>query len=147
MPHNPTTVTISGGLRDVFGQTLGQGTTFEFTVGKADKYLSGPDEDFVTLDPFAARPVLSVYAMNYSSLNLRIYSVQPSDWPDFKNYLQNWQYEDDLFPMPGTLVSDQKLKLDLPEDTLSQVDIDLQQYMDTPYGHFCRHSRTAETFH
>jgi uncharacterized protein YfaS (alpha-2-macroglobulin family) len=38
--------------------------------------------------------------------------------------------------MPGRLVADQVLNLDIPTDTLSRVDINLSQYMNGNFGHF-----------
>lgn len=130
------TVTLSGSLRDIFGQTLGQDTELTFKIGPAEKNLIGPDNNFITLDPASTRPLFSFHAINYDQLDLKIYSVEPSDWPDFKEYLRNWQQTDVFAQMPGTLVADRRLKLDLPEDTLSQVDIDLKEFMNGPYGHF-----------
>ena len=38
--------------------------------------------------------------------------------------------------MPGRLVEDKSLSLELPNDALTQVDIDLSKYMDGNFGHF-----------
>jgi len=77
-----------------------------------------------------------VYVINYSKLEVKIYSVHPSDWLDYKKYLQEWQRTDNPPAIPGNLVSDKTLNVEAPSDTLTQVDIDLSEYMDGDYGHF-----------
>lgn len=137
------TVTVSGEIQDTFGQKLGADRRLTFRVDKAEPLLAGPGQIFVTLDPSAgsgqspssARPVFSVYAINYNRLRARIYAVQPADWPAFKTYLRDWQRENPP-SLPGTLVSDQNLSLSIPDDTLTQVDIDLSPYTQNGYGQF-----------
>ena len=129
-------VTISGDIQDVFGQILGKDATLTFKVGSAESVLVGPQQIFVTLDPVAEKPVFSVYAINYSTIHVKIYTVQPSDWPGFKQYLRDWQRTDIPVQMPGHLVSDKSLRLNLPVDTLTQVDIGLSEFMDGKFGQF-----------
>ncbi|MAT43249.1 MAG: hypothetical protein CL609_12995 [Anaerolineaceae bacterium] len=128
------TVTVSGEIRDIFGQTLGKDERLTFRVGSAQPLLLGPERTFLTLDP-AVKPVLSAYVMNYSSLNIKIHKVKPSDFPAFQNYL-NEKYSDNPPPLPGTKLMDQKQNLDLQDDTLEQVDIDLSPYTTNGSGHF-----------
>jgi uncharacterized protein YfaS (alpha-2-macroglobulin family) len=129
-------VTISAEIQDAFGQILGKDTTLTFKVGAAESVLVGPQQTFLTIDPVADKPVFSVYAINYSKVNVKIYAVQPSDWPGFKTYLRDWQRTDVPVQMPGRLVSDKSLRLDLPADTLTQVDIGLSEFMDGKFGQF-----------
>ena len=130
------TVTVSGKLQDVFGQRLGEDTRLTFKVDRSDPILVGPTQNFVTLDPSTPKPVLSVYAMNYTRLDTKIYAVQPADWPQYINYLREWNRSDQPPTPPGVLVANKSLALRLPSDTLSQVDIDLSQYMVGKSGHF-----------
>ena len=129
-------VTVDGAIQDIYGQTLGEDATLTFKVGPADALLTGPGQIFMTMDPAASEPVFSVYAINYSSLELRIYAVKPSDWPAYKEYLRQWQQTDKPPTMPGRLVEDSTLRPEMPADTLTQVDIPLKKYMDGDYGHF-----------
>ncbi len=129
------TVTISGKIQDVFGQQLGEDAQLKFKVGKAEPVLVNTGQNFITLDPSASKPVFSFYAINYSKVNLKIYTVQPADWNAFKQYLRNWQQTDVPSKMPGILVENKSLALDLPSDTLTQVDINLNQYMTGNFGH------------
>jgi uncharacterized protein YfaS (alpha-2-macroglobulin family) len=130
------TVTVSGKIQDSFGQQLGKDTDLKFKVGKAESVLVNTRQNFLTLDPSASKAVFSVYAINYKKLNLKVYAVQPADWPAYKQYLRNWQQTDVVSKMPGKLVTNKSINLDIPSDTLSQVDIDLSQYMDGNFGHF-----------
>jgi uncharacterized protein YfaS (alpha-2-macroglobulin family) len=130
------TVTVSGRIQDVFGQQLGRNASLKFKVGKAEPLLVNTGQNFLTLDPTASKAVFSVYAINHSKLNLKIYAVQPTDWTAYKLYLRNWQQTDVPAKMPGRLIEDKSLALELPNDTLTQVDIDLSKYMDGKFGHF-----------
>jgi uncharacterized protein YfaS (alpha-2-macroglobulin family) len=130
------TVTISGRLQDIFGQKLGKDTRLTFRVGKAEPMLVNPGQNFLTLDPTVSKKVFSLYAINYKSVNLKVHQVQPSDWPAFRKYLRDWQQTNVPLSLPGRLVESDALALDMPDDTLSQVDIDLSRYMTDPYGQF-----------
>src|SRR5688572_3800073 len=130
------TVTISGKLQDIFGQQLGKDTRLTFKVGKAESVLINSGQNFVTLDPAASQAVYSVYAINYKKLNLKVYAVQPTDWPAYKQYLRERQQTDAVINMPGKLVENTSLNLNLPSDTLTEVAINLSQYMNGDFGHF-----------
>jgi uncharacterized protein YfaS (alpha-2-macroglobulin family) len=130
------TVTVDGDIQDIFGQKLGTDARLTFKVGSAEPVLVAPGEIFLTLDPAASKPVFSVYAVNYETLNLKIYSVQPSDWLGFTEYLREWRQTDKPPSMPGTLVSDKVLRLNLPADALTQVDIGLSDYLRGDSGQF-----------
>ncbi|HEU0296851.1 MAG TPA: Ig-like domain-containing protein [Anaerolineales bacterium] len=130
------TVTVSGKLQDIFGQQLGNDARLTFRVGKADPVLVNSHQNFLTLDPTVSKKVFSVYAINYDKLHLKVYAVQPGDWTEFRQYLRDWQQTDVPSRMPGRLLEDRDYALDLPADALSQVDINLSQYMNGNFGHF-----------
>ena len=129
-------VTVSGKVQDIFGQQLGDDVRLTFKVGKAEAALVNPRQNFLTLDPTATKKIFSVYAINYKKLNLKVYAVQPGDWTQYKQYLHDWQQNDETPIMPGDLVADKVINLSIPDDTLSQVDIDLGPYMSGKYGQF-----------
>jgi uncharacterized protein YfaS (alpha-2-macroglobulin family) len=130
------TVTVSGKIQDTFGQQLGKDARLTFKVDNADPLLVGPGQSFVTLDPAAAKPVFSVYAINYKKLDLKIYAVQPADWTAFKQYLRDWNQSGSVTKLPGKLVLDKSLSLNNPADALSQVDISLAEFMQGSSGQF-----------
>ncbi len=130
------TVTVSAEIEDIFGQKLGRDEKRTFKVGRVEPVLAGPEGNFITLDPTLTTPVFNVYAINYDELKVRIYSVQPGDWEDFKTYLSEWQRSDKTPPIPGRLVHDKSLSLNLPNDTLTQISIDLSPYTKDGFGQF-----------
>ena len=130
------TVVVDGAIQDVFGQKLGKEARLDFRVGKAEAVLVGAGQAFVTLDPSSKKPIYSVYAMNYPRLAVKVYAVQPSDWPAFKHYLQEYQRTDKPGQPPGRLVLNKYLPVNAPADTLSEVGIDLGPLMDGDFGHF-----------
>jgi uncharacterized protein YfaS (alpha-2-macroglobulin family) len=130
------TLTINKNIQDVFGQTLGEDVVLKFEVGKADPVLIGPDQVFVTLDPASDKPILSLYTINYTRLDLKIYSVNPTDWATFKKYLQEYQQTDKDLTPPGKLVLDEIRRLETPTNVLTEIKIDLSELMDGDYGHF-----------
>ncbi len=130
------TVTVSRRIADIYIQTLGSDANLTFKVGSAESVLSGPSQAIVTLDPSSSKPLYSVYAINYSKLKLKVYRVQPADWPAYKEYLRNFRQTDVTPKMPGTLLAEKTLSLNLPADTLTQVDVDLSDYMNGAYGQF-----------
>jgi uncharacterized protein YfaS (alpha-2-macroglobulin family) len=129
-------IIVDGKIKDVFGQALGDDTRLKFKVGKAEPALVGPEQTFITLDPASIKPVFSVYTISNSKLDVQIYAVQPSDWPEFKNYLREYQQTDAKLKLPGRLVMDKTLNLNTSADTLSEVGIDLSQVMEGSSGQF-----------
>jgi uncharacterized protein YfaS (alpha-2-macroglobulin family) len=129
-------VTVSGEIQDIFGQQLGEDRTLSFRVGSAEPLLIGPDEILVTLDPAAREPVLSLYTINYNNLDVKIYTVQPSDWPEYIEYLQQFQRTDRPPDPPGRLVFEERMPVETPTDVLTEVGVDLSEVMEGDYGHF-----------
>lgn len=129
-------VTVSSEVKDVFGQTLGRDRQLTFKVGPAEPFLIGPESIFVTLDPAASKPALSLYTMNYNRLDVQVYAVEPSDWDEFKAYLQEYQRTDRPPNPPGRLVRDDVLRIEAPSDKLTEVGIDLSSALDGSFGHF-----------
>ncbi len=129
------TITLSAKLKDIFDQTLGKDEQVSIKVGKAEPRLFSTNQVFVTLDPAQKKPVFSVYAINYNKLAVSIYAVQPSDWEAFTKYLREWQQSDRAVQVPGTLVFDKTISLELPVDTLSEVNIELEPYLKNDFGH------------
>jgi uncharacterized protein YfaS (alpha-2-macroglobulin family) len=130
------TVQVSKDIQDIFGQKLGKDTNLTFKVGSMDASLVGPDQSFVTVDPTINQPVFTVYTINYSRLAVKIYAVQPSDWPAYKQYLRDYQQTDKAVIPPGSKVFDKTISIEAATDTLTEVDIDLKPYLDGKFGHF-----------
>ncbi len=129
-------ITVSGEIQDIFGQKLGKDVKLTIRVGTAEPFLTGPDNNLVTLDPAAPKPIFSVYSLNFNKLDVKIYAVQPSDWPSFMDYLENYYRQENPPEPPGQLVSDKTMRLEAPSDVLVAADIDLSEVMEGDYGHF-----------
>jgi alpha-2-macroglobulin len=130
------TIVVSKDVQDIFGQTLGKDQTLKFRIGKATPTLVGPQENFITVDPSSKNPALTVYAMNYSKLDVEIYRVQPSDWPDFMTYMEEFNYKDNPPEVPGDCVFNKTISVEGSDNELHQVDIDLKSHMDGSSGQF-----------
>jgi uncharacterized protein YfaS (alpha-2-macroglobulin family) len=128
-------VTVSGQIEDYFGQTLGQDETRTFQTGPAQRFLTGPNRNFVTLDPSAPRPVFSIYSVNYDSVRVRVYGVTPDDWPAFLRWQSEESYKDRPAPPPGEELLSRNLRIEAVEDTLVETQIDLSDYLPNGLGH------------
>ncbi|TFG65907.1 MAG: hypothetical protein E4H32_01000, partial [Nitrospirales bacterium] len=129
-------VMVSGEIKDIFGQMLGRDEQVRFEIGSAEPFLIGPDEHFITLDPAASDPSISLYLMNYKKLDVQIYAVQPSDWQTFLTYLDEYRWTDRPKDPPGKLLLDETRSVDTTTDTLSEVNLDLSEFIDGDFGHF-----------
>ncbi len=129
-------VTVESAITDIFGQQLGREEKLTYKIGKAEPVLFGPEQSFVTLDPSSTKPVLSLYTINYTSLDVQIYAVEPSDWEDFLTYVQDYYRTDQPVSPPGTLVLDERVQVEAADNTLTEVPIDLSRVTDGQYGHF-----------
>ncbi|MBN2048639.1 MAG: hypothetical protein JW750_12410 [Anaerolineaceae bacterium] len=129
-------VTVDETIQDVFGQTLGRDEKLTFKVGKAEPVLIGPNTTLVTVDPYSTQPGLSVYSITYPNLEVAIYAVEPTDWPAFKKYLQDYAYTDQVGTPPGKKVFDDRVEIGGEKEQLAETLIDLSSLMDGDFGHF-----------
>jgi uncharacterized protein YfaS (alpha-2-macroglobulin family) len=127
------TVTLSGSIRDIFGQTLGQDQIVTFHVGSADPVLWAPGGSFITLDP-AGRPAYSVFTINVPRLQVRAYAVDPEDWPAFQAYLRDYDPGVPSSP-PGKEVLVQTVDVLATADELAETAIDLGPALGGGKGH------------
>ncbi len=128
-------VTIAAALSDIFGQTLGQAETHTFQTGPAQRYLAGPNRNFVTLDPSARQPNLTLYSINYEQLRLRIYQVSPEDWPAYLRWQNEESYKENPAVPPGQEVFAEQISIETAEDTLVETTLDLSPYLTEGVGH------------
>lgn len=128
------TVTLSGELTDVFGQTLGDDWTSTFDVEPADPFLGRFDQSPVIVDPMADDPALTLPMINHDRLRVRIYRVEPSDWDEFRRF-ESSLWDDAPIAPPGTELVDTELDVDAEEDVLTFLDIGLGEYFAGEPGH------------
>lgn len=82
LPNTPYTVQLDPGIRDVFGQTLGETQSRTFQVYAPFPRLTPFAQRMIVLDPSGPRRV-SVSSSDHARLRIRIRRVEPSDWPAF----------------------------------------------------------------
>ncbi|MCA9998017.1 MAG: hypothetical protein KDE56_19790, partial [Anaerolineales bacterium] len=130
-------VTVDGGLKDVFGQTLGEAQTVRFDVDTAVPFLSGSSEILITTDPSATEPAVTLYVMNYGQLKVQIYAVEPGDWPAYTAYRRNFDQQENAPTPPGQLVVDDTMTVEYEEDVLTETAVSLTEALNgRSSGHF-----------
>ena len=127
-------VTLKASISDVFSQTLGQDQVLTFAVGSAEPVMYASNDTVVVLDP-AAKPSYSVFTINYHTLRVKAYAVQPSDWPEYVHYLENtWRGATTEEP-PGRKVLDKAVPVESKTDALVETAIDLTPLLSGGKGH------------
>src|SRR5205085_5779898 len=131
-------VTIDKSLRDQFDQTLGTNETVEFKVGPAQAWIGLSGQGFVVLDPAGARQ-LSLYSVNYKTVKVSLYSVQPEDWTRFQIYRQlHYRSPNDPIgkqaTLPGRLVFSKQIDLKQTPNEMIETAIDLNPALKNGLG-------------
>ncbi|HEY0017851.1 MAG TPA: alpha-2-macroglobulin family protein [Longimicrobium sp.] len=81
-PNTRYTIHLGAGIRDIFGQTLGEPQVRTINVGAPFPELTPFPERLIVLDPAGPRR-LSVSSHDHPRLRIRIHRVEPGDWPAF----------------------------------------------------------------
>ena len=129
------TVTISKDVLDSFGQTLGKDETVEFRTTDAPQMLSGPTDILTTIDPSAEVPSISLYTINYSRLDLRVFVVGPEDWGPYVSYINDHRYGDNPPNPPGVEVIDTTIRIQGENDQLVETTVGLEEAFAGQTGH------------
>ncbi|MBX7169566.1 MAG: Ig-like domain-containing protein [Pyrinomonadaceae bacterium] len=128
-------VTVDGGLKDTFGQTLGTTASATFNVGNAPSEIYSQGGSMIILDP-NSKPTYSIYSTNHNSVKLKIYKVSPSDWEGFRQFMRYLNYDEQKRPpMPGKLVVDKVLQIQNKPDEMVETRIDVSPALDEGFGH------------
>lgn len=133
--HTTYRVTLDKAIKDEFNQTLDRDITFEFKVGPAPRRYLGPEDSMVVMDP-AAPTHCSVFSVNFTKLDVRIYSVTPNDWPQWMSYRRNYQIADRSrhTPLPGKLIYSQTLSIRSASNDVVETLIDLSPGLKNGHG-------------
>ncbi|HSJ92227.1 MAG TPA: alpha-2-macroglobulin family protein, partial [Ilumatobacter sp.] len=119
-------VTFSGRLQDVFGQTLGERETVQFDVGPAKPALRGLDRQWITTDPTAEFPSITVTSINHDEVRVRAWAVSPANVREFREYLDDHYSDSDAeVPEAWSLVLDEIIAIGGEEDRYVETPIDL----------------------
>src|SRR5712692_6631857 len=128
-PNTTYRVTVDKSLRDQFDQTLGRDETVEFKVGPMHPWIGLSGQGFVVLDPSGPRQ-LSLYSVNYQTVKVNLYAVEPSDWVQFQIYRQlHYRAPNDAIAkkatLPGRSVFSKQIDLKSPANEMIETAIDL----------------------
>jgi len=128
-PETTFKVTLDKSIKDVFGQNLSKDVTVQFKVGPADPYIFLSGSGFVVLDPDGPRE-LSLYTVNYQTVRVNLYAVEPGDWVPFQVYRQlHYRGLNDpagkRATLPGRLLYSKQLELKNSPNDMVETTIDL----------------------
>jgi hypothetical protein len=137
-PNTTYRVTIDKSLRDQFDQTLGKDETVEFKVGPMQPWIGLSGQGLVVLDPAGPRQ-LSLYSVNYQTVKISLYAVEPSDWALFQVYRQlHYRGGNDVAAkkatLPGRLVSSKQIDLKTSSNEMIETAIDLKPSLKDGFG-------------
>ncbi|MFT4974398.1 MAG: hypothetical protein ACI8S6_000280 [Myxococcota bacterium] len=136
-PLTAYTVTLSEGLVDVFGQQITGDRDRVFKVKKADRpepYLSGFAKKAAVLDPSGAA-TLPLQTMGMSAVDLRVYRVEASDWPQWwawQRYLDG--YTDERATPPGELIHRRRMPVVRGELAVAVTELSLSEHLNGQPG-------------
>jgi hypothetical protein len=119
------TVFLPAGLRDVFGQTLGEGVSVTVRVGAAPAELTQLGRQYVTVDPGLARPGLTITSVNHDRLRVRAWAVTPDDTRAFQEYLDRFYSDTDPAAPEWRQVLDTEVATSGRQDAAVETPIDL----------------------
>ena len=130
-------VVIPAALGDVFGQTLEEPETVEFSIDEALPHLSFTGGRLATVDPLGARQTIPVMVRQWEQLRVRLYTVDPSDYGSFLDLESDWRYSRDrsAVDIAWTPAIDEIIDTGIDGDALTEVPIDLSGALDGEHGH------------
>lgn len=126
-PNTIYRLTIDKSLRDHFGQTLGEDKTVEFKITSAPPNLFLSGQGFAVLDPAAPRQ-LSLYSLNFKTVKVSLYAVEPEDWSKYQEYRQQYSRNTNEVKgilLPGRAVFSKQLVLKSNPNEMVETAIDL----------------------
>ncbi|MFO0664057.1 MAG: alpha-2-macroglobulin family protein [Polyangiaceae bacterium] len=127
------TVRVTPPVTDQFGQTLGREETRTFDVGTSPPILFSESSHMSIVDP-ALGPKYSVYSINDPTLNVRLYSVAPTDWVKYNEFRSKWDYDGVVVPPPGRLVHSGQVATKGEKDSISETLVDLTPALKNGFG-------------
>ncbi|HBB94577.1 MAG TPA: hypothetical protein DC054_04240 [Blastocatellia bacterium] len=139
-PNTKYRVIIDKSLRDKFGQTLEKNLTVEFKVDGEPSRIGLSGQGLVVLDPAGPRQ-LSIYSVNYQTVKVSLYAVEPEDWSKYQVYrrtIYNRNPNDRTAKqaqLPGRLVSSKQLDLKQSPNEMIETAIDLSPALKDGLGH------------
>ena len=130
-------VVIPAALGDVFGQTLVEPETVEFSIDEALPHLSFMGGRLATVDPLGAQQTIPVLVRQWEQLRVRLYAVEPSDYGSFLDFASRWRRSRNrsAVAVPWPVAIDEIVDTGIDHDALTEVPIDLSGVLDGEHGH------------
>ncbi|MEZ5411373.1 MAG: alpha-2-macroglobulin family protein [Acidimicrobiales bacterium] len=119
------TVRVGAGLADTFGQTLGSDHTEKVEIGPAQPRLEPFPRQYLTTDPMAARPTLTVSTVNQPSLRVTAWKVSGGDLAAFQRFLETTWSDTDPGAPPFPEVLSAEVPVTADADAPAETVIDL----------------------
>ncbi len=139
-PATQFEIEFSREIRDLFGQHLSGQNRFTLYVGNSIPRLDHNYSNISLVDP-VADPSVQISTVNYSSVAVHLWRVQPKDWPQYStNY---WRYAHGhrsndsawLKEIPGTLILTDTIALQGKLNSRIVSEICLKEYLSEGKGH------------
>jgi alpha-2-macroglobulin len=129
-------VELAAALRDVHGQSLSSERQFQFKVGASPAVLLAPRDGLVTVDPHGP-PRFVFHSINLAQVQLRVFNVQPSDWPSYLQSADVQWVDGKALPrrLPGHLLLEKTLDVDAAVETMTATTLELQPWLKSAHGH------------
>lgn len=127
-------VDLDAGLKDIYGQTLGDSETLKWRVGPSRALLMSNTSTMTVLDPVAKKRKLPVYTMNMPKLDVSLYKVTPNDWRAYLKFLEDRWRDDAPKTPPGKRVFAEVVNTEAPSEELFEYGVDLAPALAGDFG-------------
>ncbi len=124
------TVRVGADLTDTFGQTLGRAHEEKVEIGPAQPRLDPFPRQYLTTDPMAATPGLTVASINHRSLQVSAWKVTGADLAAFQRFLETTYSNTDPGRPPFPEVLDTEVPVEADEDAPADTVVDLSDAFD-----------------
>ncbi len=118
-------VTFPAALPDAFGQTLGKVQKRKFYFREAQPRLMSQYGSMTVLDPSGDR-TMRVFSINHKQLHVKIWKVQPKDWPVYVEWTRKYRWAKQAPAEPGSLVKEYTLDVKGALDEMVETAIPLK---------------------
>ena len=98
-----------------------------FDVGPAKPTLYGLQRDWITTDPMAATPTVSIQTVNHGDVHVEAWAVTAADLPAFRSYLERAWSDTDPGEPQWPKVMDETVAIDAEADRYVETAIDLSE--------------------